>query len=78
MAGNSTVTESPGSVNLGIVTAIVVVVLLAVALGAIVMISVYLLAKHCRKTKTEDDSEANASGKTIILANFIKAYFYSI
>ena len=40
-----------------------VVVLLAVALGAVVMIFVYLLAKHCRKTKPNDDSEATTSGK---------------
>ena len=67
-AGNSTITETPGSVNLGIVTAIVIVVLLAVALGAVVMIFVYLVTKHCRKTKANDDSEANtSSGKTFIM-----------
>lgn len=59
-------TETHGSINLGIVTAIVVVVLLAVTLGAVVMIFVYLVTRHCKKAKTiNDDSEINtSSGKT--------------
>ena len=49
-----------------------VVVLLAVTLGAVVMIFVYLVAKHCRKTKTiTDNSEANTSGKTFIIFDYV-------
>ena len=66
--GNSTISETPGSVNLGTITAIVVVVLLAVTLGAVVIIFAYLVTKHCRKTKINDDSEANTSSGT----NFVK------
>ena len=59
--------ETPGSLNLGVVIAIVVVVLLSVALGAVVMIFIYLITKYCRKSKLGDDPEADESGKKTII-----------